>query len=312
MKKDLLQLTDLSREDIEWLMQATARLKLNPAEGSGHLSGKTLGMVFYKSSTRTRISFEVGMVQLGGHPVYLQGQNLQMNRGETVADSARIFSRYLDGLVIRTYEHQQVTELASVSDIPVINALTDKYHPCQILADIFTIHEKRGSLDGIKVAYIGDGNNVAQSWLLGAALTGIDLSIATPAGYSPESTVVDKALKIAADTGSKIDVGTDPVDAVQNADVVYTDTWISMGQDDEAEKRRADFAGYQVNQELITKAKPDTMVMHCLPAHRGEEISAEALDGPNSVVWDEAENRLHMQKAILLLAMHEDPKSLYP
>lgn len=314
MKKDLLRLTDLNRVEIGWLFKTAARLKKERIEGIAHrhLEGKTLGMVFYKSSTRTRVSFEVGMVQLGGYPIFLEGKGLQMSRGETVADTARIFSRYLDALVIRTFSQAEVDELASIATIPVINALTDMFHPCQILADLFTIEEKRGSLDGVKVAYVGDGNNVANSWLLGASIMGVDISVATPKGYETDSEVAKNAMKIAEDSGANVQTLTDPVEAVDGADVIYTDTWVSMGQDEQAEDRLKAFEEYRVDEKLLSKAKSDVMVMHCLPAHRGEEISAEALDGPNSIVWDEAENRLHIQKAILLMLMSDDAKSLYP
>jgi len=301
----LISLPDLGRENIGIIFKTAERLKREKAAGAPHriLEGKTIGMLFNKSSTRTRISFEVGMFQLGGHALALSGQQLQMGRGETVADTARVFSRYLDGLVIRTYAHSEVEELAAHATIPVINALTDKHHPCQILADLFTIIEKRGSLDGVKVAYIGDGNNMANSWLLGAALTGIELAIACPAKYSPEKDVIEEAKGIAAETGAKISITNDPKEAAQNADALYTDTWISMGQDEEAEERRKDFAGFCVDAKLLGLAKKDALVMHCLPAHRGEEISADVMDGPNSVVWDQAENRLHTQKAVMVMLM---------
>lgn len=305
MKRDLLRLSDLSREEIEWTIATAGRLKKERAEGaiSGPLAGRSVGMIFYKSSTRTRISFEVGIVQLGGHAVILDGQNLQMSRGETVADSARVFSRYLDALVIRTYSHEELEELAAVAGIPVINALTDKFHPCQILSDLFTITEKRGSLEGLKVAYVGDGNNVANSWLLGAALMGMELAVATPAGYEPDTGVVAEAQEAAKATGARITVANDPEAAADGADVIYTDTWISMGQDAEADSRRAAFAGFGVDSKMVSAAARDVMVMHCLPAHRGEEIATDVIDGPNSVIWDQAENRLHVQKAILLLLL---------
>ncbi|MBI4828395.1 MAG: ornithine carbamoyltransferase [Nitrospinae bacterium] len=313
MKRDLLRLTDLTREEIGWLLRATARLKEERKKGIAHphLAGKSLGMIFYKSSTRTRVSFEVGMVQLGGHPVVLDGRQLQMNRGETVGDTAKIFSRYLDALVIRTYAQDEVEELAREASIPVINALTDMYHPCQILTDIFTIAEKRGSLDGVKVAYIGDGNNVTHSWLLGSAILGLNLAVATPTGYEPDAGVVDTALGIARGSGAKIELGNDPAAAASGADVIYTDTWISMGQDEEAAARRKAFHGYCVDEALVARAKKDALVMHCLPAHRGEEISAGVMDGPRSVVWDEAENRLHTQKAILLFLLRPGARELY-
>ncbi len=302
MKRDLLRLTDFSRDEVYELIDSATQLKQDRIDGISHerLKGKTLGMVFNKSSTRTRISFEVGMFQLGGHAVVLAGDNLHLTRGETVADTAKIFSRYLDALVIRTYEQSEVEELALVADIPVINALTDKYHPCQILADLLTIKEKKGTLEGIKIAYVGDGNNVAHSLLLGGAVMGMNVSVATPSGYEPLNDVVEQAKLMVEKSGATIDIGHDPKIAVDDADVIYTDTWISMGQDDEAVTRRKAFEKYQVNSSLVAEARPDAIVMHCLPAHRGEEISAEVMDGPQSVVWDEAENRLHMQKAILL------------
>jgi len=311
--KDLLRLKDLGRDEIGWILRTAGRMKRERSQGipHPHLAGKSLGMIFNKSSTRTRISFEVGMFQLGGHTVFLTGQQLQMGRGETVADSARIFSRYLDGLVIRTFDHAEVEELAAQAAIPVINALTDKFHPCQILADIFTIMEKRGTLEGVKVAYIGDGNNVANSWLLGASIMGIDIDMATPKGYEPDSDVIAEACSNARSTGGRISLCHDPAEAARDADVLYTDTWISMGQDSQAEQRKRDFMGFCVDDSLVAAARPDVMVMHCLPAHRDEEISGETLDGPNSVVWDEAENRLHVQKAILLSLMHDDATGLY-
>lgn len=302
MRKDLVRLTDMSRGDIENLFESAARLKQERVQGIPHerLKGKSLGMIFNKSSTRTRVSFEVGMVQLGGYPVILSGQQLQITRGETMADTARVFSRYLDGIVIRTFAQSDVEALAEEADIPVINALTDKFHPCQVLTDMFTIIEKKGGLDGIKVAYVGDGNNIAHSWLLGASIMGISLAVATPEKYRPEQDVVTEALEIAKESGADIEIITDPIAAASGADVLYTDTWVSMGQEEEAAERLEAFKGFQVNTGLLEHAKPDAVVMHCLPAHRGEEVTADVLDGPRSVVWDEAENRLHVQKAILL------------
>ncbi|VAX22291.1 Ornithine carbamoyltransferase [hydrothermal vent metagenome] len=298
----LLRITDFSRSEVNALFDVAARLKKERAAGVSHrlLEGKSLGMIFRKSSTRTRISFEVGMFQLGGMAVFLQDEHLQMKRGESMADTARVFSRYLDGILIRTYDHSEAEELAKEADIPVINALTDEYHPCQILADLFTIKEKKGTLDGVKVVYIGDGNNVANSWLLGAALMGVNITVITPEGYEPDPEIVAEAKSIASQTGGLVETGHDPATGVKGAHVLYTDTWISMGMDAEADIRKKAFSGHQLNEALIELAEPDVMVMHCLPAHRGEEISAGAIDGPHSVVWDEAENRLHIQKAILL------------
>ncbi|MDH5511321.1 MAG: ornithine carbamoyltransferase [Nitrospinota bacterium] len=313
MKRDLRRLLDLAREDIEWVIRTASRLKAERKSGrsSKPLEGMSLGMIFQKPSTRTRVSFEVGMVQLGGHAVVLSGDQIQMSRGETVADSARIFSRYLNALAIRTFAQEQVDELAAMADIPVINMLTDKYHPCQVLADLFTIYEKWGSLEGVKVAYVGDGNNMANSWLNAAGMMGFDLCLATPKGYEPDQDTIDSALKMAMDSGATIELMNDPKKAVAAANVVYTDTWVSMGQDQEAKKRLEDFNGWQVDQALVSLAADDAVVMHCLPAHRGEEISAEVLDGERSVVWEQAENRLHAQKAILILLIREDAKTLF-
>lgn len=306
MKRDLLSLSDISRDEIDNLFDVARRLKRDRETGviSSPLGAKTLGMLFNKPSTRTRISFEVGMAQLGGYVITLTGDQLQMNRGETVADTARVFSRYLDAIVLRTYAHSEAEDLARFSDIPVINALTDKYHPCQILADLFTIIEKRGSLDDLKIVYVGDGNNVANSWLLGAAKMGLNFTVATPEGYEPDTYAIEEAALIAKETGANIELSNDPAEAAKDADVLYTDTWISMGQENhEIEKKLKAFSRFQLDSALVSKARPDVIVMHCLPAHRGEEISADVLDGSNSVVWDEAENRLHVQKAILLMLL---------
>lgn len=302
MKRDFLRIPDFTRDEVAGILETTARLKKENKEGAPHrlLEGKSVGMLFNKSSTRTRISFEVGICQLGAQAVVLSGDKMQMGRGETTSDTAKVFSRYLDALVIRTYGHEEVEELAKAASIPVINALTDMYHPCQILSDMFTIVEKRGSLDGVKVAYIGDGNNVAHSWLLGSAVMGLNLSVACPAGYCPDAGVVAEAQGLAQKSGATLEIVHDPSAAVKDADVLYTDTWVSMGQDDETGARRKAFAGFTIDSALVQKARPGAMVMHCLPAHRGEEITAEVMDGTASVVWDQAENRLHTQKAILL------------
>lgn len=302
MKRDFLRIPDFSRDEVAGILETAARLKKERKEGKPHrlLEGKSVGMLFNKSSTRTRISFEVGIYQLGAQAVVLSGDKMQMGRGETRPDTAKVFSRYLDALVIRTYAHEEVEELAKSADIPVINALTDMYHPCQILSDMLTIVEKRGKLDGVKVAYIGDGNNVAHSWLLGSAVMGINLAVACPTGYEPDRGVVAEAKAIAAKSGASLEIVHDPSAAVKDADVLYTDTWVSMGQDDETQTRRKAFAGFTIDSELAGKARPGAMVMHCLPAHRGEEITSEVMDGPASVVWDQAENRLHTQKAIML------------
>lgn len=306
MARSLLKLSDLTTDEIDWLLAEAARLKRTLQRGEESprpLAGKSLGLLFYKSSTRTRVSFEVGMYQLGGQSLYLNADSTQIGRGETVADTAKVLSRYLDVLAVRAYEHEVVEELAANADIPVINALTDRYHPCQILADMLTIKETFGTLEGIKVAYIGDGNNMAHSWMLGAARMGIDLAIAAPVGYRPEASVVAETEALAKESGATITVTGDPKEAADGAHVLYTDVWVSMGQDDETEKRLKDFEGYQINHALLAHAREDAVVMHCLPAHRGQEISAEIMESPRSVIWDEAENRLHAQKAILLFLL---------
>jgi ornithine carbamoyltransferase len=264
------------------------------------LAGKTLGMIFDKSSTRTRLSFEAGMYQLGGLAIYLNSRDTQLGRGETIADTARIVSRYLDAVMIRTFAQESVEEFARHATIPIINGLTDLMHPCQIVSDLFTIVERKGTYEGLKIAYVGDGNNMANSWIDAAAKLPFKLTLACPKGYDPDARILERGRKKAP---KGVSLFRDPVQAVKNADVVYTDVWASMGQESEQEARAKVFEGYQVNQKLMQHAKPDAIVMHCLPAHRGEEISAEILDGPRSVVWDEAENRLHVQKAILEILM---------
>ena len=298
MKKDLLSEYDLDREDFEAIFERAQRLKKVLREGRVHrsLEGKTLGMIFDKSSTRTRISFEVGMFQLGGIALFLSSRDTQLGRGENIADTARIMSRYLNGIMIRTYSQATVEELARCATIPVINGLTDLLHPCQLLSDLFTIIEKRGGYEGLKIAYIGDGNNMANSWINAAAKLPFHLDLACPDGYDPDGALLERG-RSAAKVG--IVLHRDPAEAVRDADVIYTDVWVSMGQEAEKEERLRRFQGYQVNQRLVERARKDVLVMHCLPAHRGEEITAEVLDGPRSVVIDEAENRLHVQKAVL-------------
>jgi len=264
------------------------------------LAGKTLGMIFDKSSTRTRLSFEAGMYQLGGLAIYLNSRDTQLGRGETIADTARIVSRYLDAVMIRTFAQESVEEFARHATIPIINGLTDLMHPCQIVSDLFTIVERKGTYEGLKIAYVGDGNNMANSWIDAAAKLPFKLTLACPKGYDPDARILERGRKKAS---KGVSLYRDPVQAVKNADVVYTDVWASMGQESEQEARAKIFEGYQVNRKLMQHAKPDAIVMHCLPAHRGEEISAEILDGPLSVVWDQAENRLHVQKAILEILM---------
>lgn len=299
--KDLLDVAALSRAEIEALLRLASLLKAKQQGGTPHrlLQGKTLGLLFQKPSTRTRVSFEAGMNQLGGHALVLPMADIQLSRGESVADTARVLSRYLDGIVIRTYDHATVEEWAREATMPVINGLTDLSHPCQALSDLLTIKEKKGTLKGIKIAYVGDGNNVANSLIEATAKMGMTIALGCPSGYQPDQHVVDVARVEAVKTGATIDVGQDPYVAVKEADVVYADVWISMGREREQARRLKVLSPYQVNSRLVAKAKPDAIVMHCLPAHRGEEITAEVLDGPQSVIIDQAENRLHMQKAIL-------------
>jgi len=298
MKKDLLNFHDLTADDFALIWEKAAKLKKNLKEGRPHASlrGKTLGMIFDKSSTRTRISFEVGMYQLGGIALFLSSRDTQIGRGEIIADTARMASVYLNGIMIRTFAQEAVEEFARFATIPVINGLTDLLHPCQILSDLFTIKEKKGSYEGIKVAYIGDGNNVANSWIEAAAKLPFELAIACPEGYDPNADVMAKAVK---ESKEGIKIYREPSAAAKKADVLYTDVWASMGQEAENEVRKKVFKNYQINASLLKEAKKGAMVMHCLPAHRGEEITAEVLEGPQSIVIDQAENRLHVQKAIL-------------
>lgn len=304
--KHLLCLSDWSSEEINETLKLAEKLKYENKNGIRHnhlLKGKSLGLIFSKSSTRTRVSFEVAMYQLGGYSMFLSANDIQLGRGETVSDTAQTLSRYIDGIMIRTYKHSDVEELAAYGTIPIINGLTDSQHPCQILADLQTVKECKGSLKGLKMAYVGDGNNVANSLLIGCAKVGMDISVATPEDYECEKQSVEVAKKAALETGAKVSTGYDPIEAVINADVVYTDTWVSMGMEAEKEKRVKFFMPYQVNKELMSKAKPDAIFMHCLPAYRGYEVAADIIDGPQSVVFDEAENRLHAQKAVLVKLM---------
>ena len=296
----LLTIGDLTVAEVGEIFELTAELKAKPERFADALAGKTLGMIFQKSSTRTRVSFEVGMFQLGGAALFLSSNDIQLGRGETIADTAHVLSRYLDAVMIRTFDHQDVVDLAAFGTIPVINGLDDLLHPCQGLADLFTMKEVFGDLSGRKLAYVGDGNNVAHSLLMAGAKTGVDVSLAVPPEYGPQPEIVDAAGEAAAETGAMLQVVTHPAEAVAEADVVYTDVWASMGQEAEQAGRLQAFQGYQVNTELMSAAKTTAVFMHCLPAHRGEEVAADVIDGPASVVFDEAENRLHVQKAILL------------
>ncbi|MCG7346110.1 ornithine carbamoyltransferase [Sporosarcina sp. ACRSL] len=299
--RDMLSLLDYTSEEIDYLLETALVMKKDTKAGKcpPMLPGKTLGMIFEKHSTRTRISFEVGMVQLGGHPMYMNANDLQIGRGESVYDTANVLSGYLDGIMIRANSHEMVKELAKHASIPVINGLTDMFHPCQALADLLTILEVKGSVEGQKIAYVGDGNNVAHSLAIGAAHIGMHVAIATPQGYEFNQDLFGKVKKIAESTGGSIMQTYDPVEAVKNADVVYTDVWASMGQEEEAAARLEAFKKYQINDTLVANAKKDYMFLHCLPAHREEEVATSVIDGPNSYVFQQAENRLHAQKAVL-------------
>jgi ornithine carbamoyltransferase len=301
MKRDFLSLDDVTRPELEALLQSAARLKDYLKRGIPHrfLPGRSLGMIFKKPSSRTRVSFEIGMFQMGGQALFLNDHDLGMGVRESVADIGRLFSRYLDAIVLRTFAQEEVVELARYATIPVINGLTDLYHPCQILADLLTIQEKFGRCTGVKLAWVGDGNNVANSWLQGAAKMGMHLALACPKGYWPPAGLIRKHQDEATASGGSIEIMEDPFQTVKGADVIYTDVWVSMGQEAERRWRLEVFQAYQVNQALLSAAKPTALVMHCLPAHRGEEITAEVIDGPQSIVFDHAENRLHTQKAVL-------------
>ena len=297
MNQDFLSLADWSREELEQIFTLTRDLKSRQKRGEPHrlLEGKTLAMIFEKSSTRTRVSFEVGMFQLGGHALFLHSGTTQLGRGEPVRDTARVMARYCDGIMIRTFSQAAVEELAHWSEVPVINGLTDLYHPCQLMADLFTVSEHKENYRDLTYAWIGDGNNMANSWINAAAVFGFKLQIATPRGYEPDAAVCQRA----AAAGAQIVYGHDPFAAAAGADVLNTDVWASMGQEAEQKEREQAFAGYQINSEIVRAAAADAIVLHCLPAHRGEEISDAVIEGPHSVVFDEAENRLHVQKAIL-------------
>lgn len=302
MKKDLLALADLSPQALNDLLALARRLKAEWAAGGNQplLAGRTLAMVFQKPSLRTRVSFEMGMHQLGGHAVYLGPEEISLGKRESVADVARVLSRYVDGIMARVFGHDLVVQLAQWASVPVVNGLSDTCHPCQALADLLTVQEKLGYLAGVRLAYVGDGNNMLNSLLYGGALAGMEVVAATPDGYAPSEAVLAGARAVAQQTGATLSVTRSPAEAVAGAHVIYTDTWTSMGQEAEAATRRRAFAGYQVNEALLAAARPDVGVMHCLPAHRGEEITDEVADGPHSWLFDEAENRLHAQKAILV------------
>ena len=298
MKRDFLTILDLSSEEVDALLRRASTLKEDFKQGNlkPSLEGKTLGLIFDKPSTRTRVSFEVAMYQLGGRAIFMSSQQTQLSRDEPLRDTALVLSRYIDGLVVRTYEDADLQELARHAQIPVINGLTDLYHPCQVMGDILTIREKKGDLKKLQIAWVGDGNNVAHSWINAAARLPFRLSLACPPGFEPKKEILETAKRLA---GERILCGNDPVEAVRNADVVNTDVWTSMGQDEEKRMRLAAFKDYQINGDLLRKAKPDAIVLHCLPAHRGEEITDEVMNGPNSAIFDQAENRMHLQRALL-------------
>jgi ornithine carbamoyltransferase len=299
--KDFLTLADFSPEEIKGLLEKAKQLKDAHLQGetSSPLKGKILGMIFEKSSTRTRVSFEAGMIQLGGHALYLNSQDLQLGRGESIADTAKVLSQYVDAIMIRTFSHEKIKELAHHATIPVINGLTDLYHPCQALADLLTIQEKKGTLEGQTLVYVGDGNNVAHSLMIASAKTGVNITIACPEGYEPDPSVLKISKEFAEQSGSEVKVSHNADEAVKDADAIYTDVWTSMGQESENEQRLEDFAKYQVNEYLVQQAKKDFVFLHCLPAHRGEEVTEGVIDGSNSAVFQQAGNRLHVQKAVL-------------
>ena len=305
MKKDLLRLNDYSKEEIIEILDLAQQLKYETKHGIPHpiLQGKSLGMIFQKSSTRTRVSFEVGMFQLGGTALFLSAKDIQMGRGEPIEDTARVLSRYLDGIMIRTFDQKEVEDLAKYSSIPIINGLTDEEHPCQVLADLLTIKEYKRKFEGLKVAFIGDGNNMANSLMVGCLKVGMSISIASPEGYQPPQHIIEKARLCENESKGKLEIVTCPKEAVKDADVVITDVWVSMGQEEEVLKRKEAFKGFQINKELMSLAKKDAMVLHCLPAHREEEITAEVLEEHANEIFDEAENRLHAQKAVLVKLM---------
>ncbi|MDH5443899.1 MAG: ornithine carbamoyltransferase [Hadesarchaea archaeon] len=302
MVKHLLSMQDLSSSEIKAILDEAAGLKekLQKRESHELLKGKTLGMIFEKPSLRTRVTFETGMTQLGGHAIYLAPADIQLGERESVPDVARNLSRWVDVVMARLFKHDIIVELARYSSVPVINGLTNLHHPCQTLSDLLTIREHKGKLNGLKIAWIGDGNNVCNSLLLGCTLVGTNISVACPRGYEPPADIVNQARANAKKSGAKVELTTDPKKAVDGADVIYTDVWVSMGQEKEARERMKAFKDYQVNAQLLKGAKPDSIVMHCLPAHRGQEITDDVIDGPHSVVWDQAENRMHAQKALLV------------
>lgn len=303
-QKHLLSLKDYSQADIEELFELARQMKARPREYATTLAGKSLAMIFMKASTRTRVSFEVGMFQLGGSALFLGANDIQLHRGEPISDTAKVLSRYVDGIMARVFAHQDILDLARHATVPVINGLSDLLHPCQALTDYFTLWERRGDIKGLKLAYVGDGNNMCHELIFGGGKLGMTVAVATPKDYAPNPLVVKSAVREAQKAGTPPPVLThDPMKAVVGADVVYTDVWASMGQEAEAQKRKKAFQGFMVTEAMMAAAGPDAVFMHCLPAHRGEEVAEEVIDGPQSVVFDEAENRLHVQKAVMALLM---------
>lgn len=301
--KSILNLTELTKEEFLSIIDLAIEMKAKPEDYRGVLAGKILAMIFEKNSTRTRVSFEAGIIQLGGQAIVLDSKSTQMGRGEPIQDTANVLSGYVDAIMIRTYSDQMVAQLASEASIPVINGLTDNHHPCQIIADFQTIYEQKGKLEGLKLAYIGDGNNMAHSFLIGGSLVGMDVSIATPVGYEPKTEFVEIAKNNAAVSGSTLEILNDPAQAVKDADILITDVWASMGDESQQKEREEIFKTFQVNNRLAVQAKKDYLFLHCLPAHRGEEVSADTIDGAHSAIYQEATNRLHAQKALMAKVM---------
>jgi ornithine carbamoyltransferase len=300
MARHFLSIDDLSPQELADLLDLSQKIKASPADFAGRLAGRSVAMIFEKPSTRTRVSFEVGIAEVGAHPLALSSSELQLGRGETIEDTGRVMSRYVQAVVLRTFGQERLEALARTSAVPVINALSDFEHPCQCLADLLTVKERKGRLEGLILAYVGDGNNVAHSLLLGGAKSGITVRVATPPGYEPIPQVVNRAEEIGAETGGGAEISNDPEAATAGADVLYTDVWASMGKEQEAAERTLVFQGFSIDQAAVERAAGDVVVLHCLPAHRGQEITDEVIDGPHSAVWDQAENRLHTQKAVLL------------
>ncbi|HVT42962.1 MAG TPA: ornithine carbamoyltransferase [Thermoanaerobaculia bacterium] len=306
--EDFISIHDYTAEEVWEIFRLAKEMKSDPGGFSDALRGQTLAMIFEKSSTRTRVSFEVGMFQLGGHALFLSSRDIQLGRGETIYDTAKVLSRYVDAIMARTFAHKTVTELAEFASVPVINGLTDLLHPCQAMTDYFTAWEKLGDLKGRKIGWIGDGNNMAHSLMFGASKVGMDIAVATPAGYEPDPEIVARAAVDAEGAGTRLVVTRSIEEAAADADVIATDVWTSMGQEEESAKRLHDFEGWQVDRRVMGLARKDAIFMHCLPAHRGEEVAAEVVDSPQSVIFDEAENRLHVQKAILHVLMSREPR----